>query len=731
MKKAPTTQSAIIRKRQARTNSTLLPALVAVGGGLGAVPATALELGGLNVQSTLGQPLRASIAYALGPNEALAEYCISLRPGAGMDGLPVLRQANIRVADGVILLTGQQAVREPLLTVRLKVDCPYTPRLAREYTLFVDPPGRQSSDVLLAGAAARRGADVSAPAGAETAPQTVTRATARTPAARPAPVVEGTRYRVQLGDTLSQIAAGIEDRQVGLWAAVNTIFEANPDAFIDNDPNRLKAGSWLTIPSFAETGETVRFAAEAGAADTAPEPADSRAYDGAVQASANAAASPSESVSQVPDAGNQPAPAVQTAVQTAVADEPSRATMSADDTEVRFDALSGRVTPSANLADDSNEPMPGDVVLDENPYATAQSSAAAASRTDGSPALDWLWWLAGSGLALIGGLLMFGRGLRERFGAPPQDQVPAHPMRRSTDDPTRTVEVHAPADDGYAIGDDSPTEENLALDADLVAGTGLSDGIDVEVNEDFALAASTSLDFELPEDSNPDEPETDVISPPPERSRVESILESEILPEEDDYDMSVVMDATKMPDPADATERDFRAVEVDEASDDDKTDSYTINQEADYKILEQDYEDELTATQALNKEIERAAAELTAQLKNANQTADTMAEDEEATTEMQFANVTELDVTADVRAGNDDQNDEGNTAADATDDNTSDGNTSDDNTSIAARLTAEDKTVAMQAAAADKTVEIVSQDGDSTVEMEIESGRVNTKSGRG
>ncbi len=714
MKKASRTQSAVIRKRQTRTNSTLLPALVAVGGGLGAVPATALELGGLNVQSTLGQPLRASIAYALGPNEALAEYCISLRPGAGMDGLPALRQANIRVADGVILLTGQQAVREPLLSVRLKVDCPYTPRLTREYTLFVDPPGRQSSDVLLAGAAASRSANVSAPAGADPTPQTVARAAARTPAARPAPVVEGTRYRVQLGDTLSQIAAGIEDRPVGLWAAVNTIFEANPDAFIDNDPNRLKAGSWLTIPSFAETGETVRFAAEAGAADTVPEPADSRAYDGAVPASANAAASSFEAVSQVPDVGSQPAPAV--------ADERTRETTSADDTEVRFDALSGRVTQAADLADDSSELMPGDVVLDENPYATARSSTDGASRAGGSPALDWLWWLAGSGLALIAGLLMFGRGLRERFGAPPQDDddVPAHPMRRSTDDPTRTVEVHTPADDFYEIGDDSPTEENLALDADLIAGTGLSDGIDVDVNEDFALAASTNLDFELPEDNKPDEPGTDVISPP-ERSRVESILESEVLPEDDDYDMSVIMDATKMPDPADATERDFRAVEVDEAPDNDKTDSYTINQETDYKILEQDYEDELTATQALNKEIERAAAELTSRLENGNKT-----DDDEATTEMQFANVTELDVTANVRAGNDDQDDKGNTAADATDDNTSQ-----DNTSITARLTAEDKTVEMQPAATDKTVEIVSQDGESTVEMEIESGRVNTKSGRG
>lgn len=720
MKKAPKTQSAVIRKRQTRANATLLPALVAVGGGLGTVPATALELGGLNVQSTLGQPLRASVAYALGPNEALAEYCISLRPGAGMDGLPALRQANISVSDGVILLTGQQAVREPLLTVRLKVDCPYTPRLTREYTLFVDPPGRQSSDVLLADAAARRTANAATPAGADPTPQTVARAAARTPAARPAPVVEGTRYRVQFGDTLSQIAAGIEDRPVGLWAAVNTIFEANPDAFIDNDPNRLKAGTWLTIPSFAETGETVRFAAETGASDAVPEPADSRAYDGAVQGSANTVANSLEAVSRAPDVGDQSA----TAVQTAVADERTRETTPAGDTEVKFDALSGRVTPAADLADNSSELMPGDVVLDENPYATARSSADAASPGDGSGAMEWLWWLAGSGLALIAGLLMFGRGLRERFGAPPQDDVPAHPMRRSTDDPTRTVETHAPADDFYEIGDDSPTEENLALDADLIAGTGLSDGVDVEVNGDFAVEASTSLDFELPEDSEPDAPETDIIAPS-ERGRVESILESEVLPEDDDYDMSVIMDATKMPDPGDATERDFKAIEVDEAAD---TDSYTINQEIDYKILEQDYEDELTATQALNKEIERAAAELTSRL----ETTDKTAEEEDATTEMQFANVTELDVTANVRAGNDDQNDTGqNNAGDSSDEGNTAADATDDNTSITARLTADDKTVEMQPAATDKTVEIVSQDGESTVEMEIESGRINTKSGRG
>ena len=43
---------------------------------------------------------------------------------------------------------------------------------------------------------------------------------------------------------------------------------------------------------------------------------------------------------------------------------------------------------------------------------------------------------------------------------------------------------------------------------------------------------------------------------------------------------------------------------------DDETGEYTLNKDVDYQILEQDYEDELTATQALNKEIEEAARTL-------------------------------------------------------------------------------------------------------------------------
>jgi hypothetical protein len=93
-----------------------------------------------------------------------------------------------------------------------------------------------------------------------------------------------------------------------------------------------------------------------------------------------------------------------------------------------------------------------------------------------------------------------------------------------------------------------------------------------------------------------------------------------------------------MPIPDEVTEKDLAAVHID--SDDDPliTDDYTVSQEVDYKILEQDYEEELTATQALNVEISKAAEELASRMEGDN--------DGGETEEMPLATVHELDVTA-------------------------------------------------------------------------------------
>ena len=149
----------------------LLPALAAVGGACGLIPgdADALELGQLQVESTLGQPLRASIAYALNPHEQLAGYCIYLKTGSAANGLSYLSRARITVANGTITLRGSTPLNEPLLAMQMSVKCPYTAHLARNYTLMIDP-----AEALEPAAAPQVAAGMSASAVPATAPAETT-----------------------------------------------------------------------------------------------------------------------------------------------------------------------------------------------------------------------------------------------------------------------------------------------------------------------------------------------------------------------------------------------------------------------------------------------------------------------------------------------------------------------------------------------------------------------------
>ena len=109
--------------------------------------------------------------------------------------------------------------------------------------------------------------------------------------------------------------------------------------------------------------------------------------------------------------------------------------------------------------------------------------------------------------------------------------------------------------------------------------------------------------------------------------------------------MSVIIDATKLPQPDDVDKHDFNAVEV--ATDDESmmTQAFMATADADYLVLEQDYEDEMTATQALNLEIAHAAAELTASME-IDGIANAGKNTGDETTALPLASVTELGATA-------------------------------------------------------------------------------------
>ena len=595
-----------------------LPAIFAVGTSLAAFPATALELGELTVQSRLGQPLRASIAFALAPNEQLSDYCVTMRPGASVSGLPGFGPAAVSISNGVILLRGSTPVREPMVSAHVVINCPYSANLSREYLLFIDPmlPAYEAPVVTQQVSAAAAPVEVAATAVQRPAVPVVSKPVVKDIAA-------STQHRVQPGDTLSDIAARIQNRPVGLWPAVNAIFAANPDAFRSNDPNQLIAGSLLSIPDFGGTAAVIAPAADAVAV-AVTEPVADDAADAALQAYAPEITETTPLIVDDTVVNLDEFAAIDATVDTAVVETP--ATNIIIDTELEGPATA---STSPNVATAIIVP-PG-----ANTANTASSSA-------------WLMWLAGSGIAIILGLLFFGRRFREKTDASPlAPALDDSPRRRFSDTETTDTENVEAVGVDYDLSDDSPTEENLVLDADLVMGTGLGDGSEDSVASDFGFAETSNLDIELPfEPVASAGDETDIL--PPMRTDEHSILDSEVLPDDDDYDMSVIVDATKMPRPEDVTERDLKAVEI--VPDDDTllAQNYTISKEVDYHVLEQDYEDEFTATQALNEEIARAAVELSEHMDS------DQSRDDDLTAALPLATVTELDVTAQMRAQNDD-----------------------------------------------------------------------------
>lgn len=712
-------------------------ALVALGSGLVTLPVAALELGEATVRSSLGQPLRASIAFALGPNEALSSTCVSMqRSLPKSNDMPVIGPATIRIGDGIIAIAGKSEIREPLVSMRINVNCPYTAKLSREYILFVNPASMQTQPL---------------------------ERVQSTPVTDGESISLATRYRVRPGDSLSRIVERIENRPVGHWPAIVAVFDANPAAFINNDPNMIIPGSWLTIPDFSVTEPTAVFspatqttsAVPQTAATTAPVAPRRRQLSGefiglgtryrvregdsvsgiaeriqnrpgahwpAVMAIFNA--NPEAFIDNdpnllvegswldIPDFGvevpltvanrnvlpregqgtaypgisageivEQPStePVVsEPVVSEPVLSEPVAKDPVIDEPDVSEPVYNDNSYATTSAPDGDSEITIPDTRL-EGPVVTATSpnvpTATIQATPDDSSSSSWLAWLGGAGLALIVALLYLGQRARGRFASSPIGVVVTPPKRRRSDDDTTEIEAISEADvsgmyespvevsfedmDDESIdesideaSDNNETEENLILDADLVIGTGLQTGRDVDVAQDFGFAATTALDMELPEEMSSGTREAlDTQMIPPMNVELESILEAEVLADEDedDYDMSVIVDATKMPNTDDATQRDLEAIPVETNDDTLIKEGYTVKHEVDYKILEQDYEDEFTATQALNHEIERAAAALTEHMhaKKAKGGDDTKA--------MPLASVTPLDALAKVSADGDDE----------------------------------------------------------------------------
>ncbi len=274
---------------------------------LGSSSAFALGLGQIEVKSALNQPLAAeipvlstregetdAIVVRLAPPEALARVGLQAPSGVAAN-LQFAVDTNAR-GQTVIRVTTPGKVADPFLTFLLEVDWGKG-KMLREYTVLLDPPtmapvrhtptaAPRSEPAPLVDAettplaeapppppmdqtpaqpvAAEPAAETPPPeplaeATPEPTPEPVAEAEPPAPASLPEPAPDAPRTRtdtygpVSEGETLWSIAQFARpDDSVTMNQMMLALLYANPDAFIDQNINRLKRGAVLRIPAREE-----------------------------------------------------------------------------------------------------------------------------------------------------------------------------------------------------------------------------------------------------------------------------------------------------------------------------------------------------------------------------------------------------------------------------------------------------------------------------------------------
>lgn len=343
-------------------------------------PARAVTLGEIAIDSALGQPLSARVPVQLYAGETMGAGCVSVpsagRPELGQVPNPIVIAPESAAAGLYELrISTRQALYEPMYELQIQVRCPGTPLLVRQYVLMLDLPGATPPLT----ATVTNAAATPAPAPADRP-----RATAPAPGPdRPPPqraraaesIAAGSRYRVSANDTLFGIAARVTNRNGrSVRATADDILAANPEAFIRGNRDLIKLGSEIIIPAGAAElpavvtpqamPEPVPPLTTPASAETAPAEADSGA---------------------VADVAAPPA-------QAAGADAPAAA-----------ETGSGALTPDAVAAPRQTQP--------EAPTPLARARPAAAEGGSGESTPAWLGALAG----ILAGLVASALLLRERL----------------------------------------------------------------------------------------------------------------------------------------------------------------------------------------------------------------------------------------------------------------------------------------------------------------------------
>ena len=532
-------------------------------------------LGGLNVQSHLGEPFTGSITVTGEEAQALLN-----------GGKATISNGNLRAAvrksgdKAVVTIRSSKAIKDPVLVFQVGVGAQ-----SREYTAIIDPAGYDSKDAASVRTRPATESQSSEPTRNAQQPATKNNKAAGNQAAQARKDVQrkaekkqvqtasakndtasrsGRQHLVRTGETLIAIASSIRPQGMTLDQTIQALVNANPDVFIDNNANRMLAGKVLNIPN---RSELQRLAASAPVkTNTATEKGKEAANATEAKTEKPVVQPEAQTEAQVKDAG----------VNTQQQEEVKQA--SAEQTEQAASAAVNENAASIVPASDIQEAMASDAqenVMASEPVATTDSVA---EQTEGeSDGNLWKWLLAGGAALIAAWLLLKTAGKRK-------DEPEAAPVSRKDEEKAVQKNVAASAavvaatkvtpsekiQDGLFIEDDfeddvvineveeSSTINDVKLDLGKIdnSQTGILSGAvthDAETEQrryaDWDSIESTESVYE-PEPENPYQP-VSVVMPERNEEPLEFTVETpensddHVLPFDVKQDQDVQIQETK------------------------------------------------------------------------------------------------------------------------------------------------------------------------------------------
>ena len=419
-------------------------------------------LGGLNVQSHLGEPFTGSITVTGEEAQALLN-----------GGKATISNGNLRAAvrksgdKAVVTIRSSKAIKDPVLVFQVGVGAQ-----SREYTAIIDPAGYDSKDAASVRIRPVTESQSSEPTRNAQQPATKNNKAAGNQAAQAHKDVQrkaekkqvqtasakndtaarsGRQHLVRTGETLIAIASSIRPQGMTLDQTIQALVNANPDVFIDNNANRMLAGKVLNIPNRSELQRLAASAPVKTNTATATEKDNETVNVTEAKTEKPVVQPEAKTEAQVKDAG----------VNTQQQEEVKQA--SAEQTEQAASAAVNENAASTVPASDIQEAMASDAqenVMASEPVATTDSVA---EQTEGeSDGNLWKWLLAGGAALIAAWLLLKAAGKRK-------DEPEASPVSRKDEEKAvqKDVAASAAAVAATKVTPSEKTQDGLLIEDDF------------------------------------------------------------------------------------------------------------------------------------------------------------------------------------------------------------------------------------------------------------------------